>query len=207
MAGTQTLIPTQDVADGTGLNLTALLAAPTGTTLLFSNTGRERLYVSAGGSITTTVASGSNSGEISTIASWSAPSAGVLDVASSASFPSGGGTVTVAASGSTTAIVNYTGTGSGTLTGCTYVSGSPTGTVSTGGAVALASETVTVDVGALVDGQTVAAFPTATLTASDVYQFGPFHSVLDNNGTNQVQVVLSSVNNVTIALLQGIGVF
>lgn len=206
MAGTQTLLPVQDVADGSGLNLTTLLAAPTGTTLLFANTGRERLYVSAGGAVTTTVASGSNSGEISTIASWSAPSAGVLDVASSASFPSSG-TVTVAASGTTTAIVNYTGTGSGTLTGCTYVSGSPTGTVSTGGAVALASEAVTVDVGALVDGQTVAAFPTVTLTASDVYQFGPFHSVLDNNGTNQVQVVLSSVNNITIALLQGIGVF
>ena len=45
MAGTQTLTPTQDVADFSGLNITALPAAPTGTTLLFANTGRERLYV------------------------------------------------------------------------------------------------------------------------------------------------------------------
>ena len=37
MAGTQTLTPVQDVADGAGLNLTALLATPTGTTLLFGN--------------------------------------------------------------------------------------------------------------------------------------------------------------------------
>ena len=41
---TQVLTPTQDVADGAGLNITALLATPTATTLLFANTGRERLY-------------------------------------------------------------------------------------------------------------------------------------------------------------------
>ena len=86
----------------------------------------------------TTVASGSNGGEISTIASWSSPSAGVLDVASAASFPSSG-TITVAASGATTAIVTYTGTAAGQLTGCAYVSGSASGTVSTGGAVTLTS--------------------------------------------------------------------
>ena len=86
-----------------------------------------------------TVAAGSNGGQISLVASWSSPSAGVLAVASSAGFPPGGGTVNVAASGATTAVVTYTGTAAGQLTGCAYVSGSPSGTVSTGGAVTLTS--------------------------------------------------------------------
>ena len=84
----------------------------------------------------TTVAAGSNGGEISTIASWSSPSSGVLDVASTAGWPSAG-TFTVAASGSTTAICTYTGTTAASLTSCAYVSGSATGTVATGGAVTL----------------------------------------------------------------------
>jgi hypothetical protein len=116
---TQVLTPTQDVADGAGLNITALLATPTGTTLLFANTGRERLYVSAGA----------------------------------------------------------------------------------------VSETVTVDVGALVDGQTVSNFTTVNLTNGDLYQFGEFHSVLDQNGTNEIQVVLSTITSITVALIQDVGVF
>jgi hypothetical protein len=88
-----------------------------------------------GDAIATTVASGSNTGEISTVAAWSAPSAGVLDVAASTAFPASG-SFTVATS-STVATCNYTGKGVGTLTGVTYVSGSATGTVSTGGAVTL----------------------------------------------------------------------
>ena len=90
-----------------------------------------------------TVAAGSNGGEISTIATWTSPSAGVLDVANGTLFPSAGGAVTVAASGSTTAIVTYTGTTATSLTGCAYVSGSATGTVATGGAVTLTSSVAT----------------------------------------------------------------
>ncbi len=116
---TQTLTPTQFVADGAGLDITALLAAPTGTVLLFANTGREILFVAAGST----------------------------------------------------------------------------------------SETVTVDVGALVDGQTVSNFTTVNLTNGHTVAFGPFHSVLDNNGTNQVQVTLSTTSSITIALLQTVGVF
>jgi hypothetical protein len=116
---TQTLTPTQFVADGAGLNITSLLAAPTQTTLLFANTGREILFVSAGAS----------------------------------------------------------------------------------------SETVTVDVGALVDGQSVANFSAVTMTSSDLYAFGPFHSVLDQSGTNEVQVVLSTTTSITVALLQMVGVY
>jgi parallel beta-helix repeat protein len=79
----------------------------------------------------TTVAAGSNGAEPS---AWTTASPGTLDVASSSGFPSTG-QVWVAASGSTIALVSYTGTGAGTLTGCVYLSGSPTGTLSTGGAV------------------------------------------------------------------------
>ena len=111
--------PTQLVADGAGHNVTALLTAPTATTLLFANTGREILVVSAGAT----------------------------------------------------------------------------------------SETVTVDVGALVDGQTVSNFTTVNLTNGDLYTFGPFHSVLDQSGTNQVQVVLSTISSITVALLQTVGVY
>ena len=89
----------------------------------------------------TTVASGSNGGEISQIASWSSPSAGVLDVTTTTGWPTSG-TVNVAASGATTAVVTYAGTAAGQLTGCAYVSGSATGTVSTGGAVTLTSVSI-----------------------------------------------------------------
>ena len=116
---TQVLTPTQLVADGAGLDITALLAAPTATTLLFANTGREFLLVAAGST----------------------------------------------------------------------------------------SETVTVDVGALVDGQAVTNFTTVNLTNGHTVSFGPFHSVIDQNGTNQVQVVLSSTTSITVALIQTVGVY
>lgn len=115
----QLLTPTQFVADGGGLNITTALATPTATTLLFANTGRELLIVSAGA----------------------------------------------------------------------------------------VSETVTVDVGALVDGQAVTNFSAVSLTNGDLYSFGPFHSVLDGSGTNEVQVVLSTITSITVALLQMVGVF
>ena len=84
----------------------------------------------------TTVAAGSNGGTISGIAAWATPSAGVLAVANTAGWPTAG-TINVAASGATTAVVTYTGVTANTLTGCAYASGSPAGTVSTGGAVTL----------------------------------------------------------------------
>jgi hypothetical protein len=82
----------------------------------------------------TTVAAASNGGTISGVAAWAFPSAGVLAVASTATFQATG-QLQVAASGATTAIINYTGITSNTFTGCTYVSGSPVGTVATGGNV------------------------------------------------------------------------
>jgi hypothetical protein len=205
MTAAQTITATQLAADGTGSNLTALLASPTATTLQFQNTLNTILLVSAGAAVTTTVASGSNTGEISTIASWSDPSAGVLDVASSSGFPSSG-TLTVATS-TTTATITYTGTGSGTFTGCAYVSGSASGTVATGGAVTLAAETVTVNIEALIEGQAVSSFPAVTLTSSDLYTFGPFHSVLDAPGTNTMQVTLSTITGIEVGLITIPGVY
>ena len=84
----------------------------------------------------TAVASGSNGGEISTVASWANPSGGVLDVASTTGFTSTGGTLNVAASGATVAVITYGGITGTSFTGCAYVSGSATGTVATGGVVA-----------------------------------------------------------------------
>jgi hypothetical protein len=115
----QTLSPTPLVPDGAGLNITALLATPTATSLEFANTGREFLIVLPGAS----------------------------------------------------------------------------------------AETVTVDVGALVDGQTVTNFSAVTLTSTDVYSFGPYHSVLNQSGTNLIQVVLSTITSIQVALLQFTGVF
>lgn len=114
----QTLTPTPQVADGGGLDLTALLAAPTGTTLQFANTGRETLYVAAGAS----------------------------------------------------------------------------------------SETVTVDIGALVLGQPVSNFSSVPLTSGHTVMFGEFHSVLDQSGTNLIQVTLSTITSITVALVQSVGV-
>lgn len=114
---TQVLTPTQFVADGAGLDVTAALAAPTGVTLQFANTGREILFVAA----------------------------------------------------------------------------------------AASSETVTVDVGALVDGQSVTNFSAVTLTSGHTVAFGPFHSVLDQSGTSTIQIVLSTTTSITVALLQGVG--
>jgi hypothetical protein len=119
------------------------LCAPFVYAPLPSNSSAVQLTVStttlaAPNVVATTVASGSNGGEISQVASWTSPSAGVLDVATTAGWPSSG-TVTVAASGATTATVTYTGFTGSSLTGCAYVSGSPTGTVATGGAVTLTS--------------------------------------------------------------------
>ena len=42
---TQTLVPTQFVKNGAGLNITSLLAAPTQTTLQWANSGKEILFV------------------------------------------------------------------------------------------------------------------------------------------------------------------
>lgn len=104
----------------------------------------EDCFVLNTGNVSTTIAAGSNGGSIANIASWSSPSAGTLDVASSASFPSAGGTVLIATSNGVAA-VTYTGTGTGTLTGCTLNSSASAGTVATGGAVQLTSFAVVDD--------------------------------------------------------------
>lgn len=104
----------------------------------YLNTAVNNLIVGGryGVAASTTIGVGSNGGEISTIATWGGTFGGngTLDVASTAGFPATG-TLYVAASGTTTAVVTYTGVSGNTFTGCAYVSGSATGTVTTGGAV------------------------------------------------------------------------
>jgi hypothetical protein len=55
------------------------------------------------------------------------------------------------------------------------------------------AQTITVEVSCLVDGETVTAFPAVSLTSTDMYTFGPYHSVIDVNGTNLVNVYLGSL--------------
>ena len=74
-------------------------------------------------------------------------------------------------------------------------------------AAGASAETVTVDIGALVLGETVSNFSSVTLTSTDVYLFGPFHSVVDQSGTTSVQVTLSTTTAITVALLQTVGVY
>lgn len=114
---TQVLTPTQFVKDGPGLNITPLLAAPTGTTLQFANSGKEILFVSP----------------------------------------------------------------------------------------AASAETVTVDIGVTVLGQSVTNFSSVTLTSGDIYAFGPFDSPVDQPGTNTAQITLSTTTSIEVALLQMVG--
>ncbi len=89
----------------------------------------------------TTVSAGSNGGVLGNVATWSSPSPGVLDVASTSAFPAGGGTFTVVGS-SATETLTYTGKTSTALTGCQYVSGTSSNTVATSAEVTLIHDTI-----------------------------------------------------------------
>ena len=73
-------------------------------------------------------------------------------------------------------------------------------------AAAAGAETVTVDIGVTILGQTVANFPAVTLTNAHTVLFGPFSSQTDAPGTNTATVVLSTTTAITVALLQFTGV-
>ena len=142
LGGGSALVTGMAFGAGTTLYVTAPSVTFTGCTILAEiGTTAAINYPSPG----STVAAGSNGGTISTIATWTHPSAHTLDVANGTQFPSGGGAVTVAASGATTAVVNFTGVSGNSLTGCTYVSGAPApATVATSNAVSLTSGGLTV---------------------------------------------------------------
>lgn len=74
-------------------------------------------------------------------------------------------------------------------------------------AAAATSETVTVDFGSLVLGQAVSNFTTVNLTNAHTVAFGPFHSVLDEPGGNTIQVTLSTITSISVALVQTVGVY
>ena len=57
-----------------------------------------------------------------------------------------------------------------------------------------AAQTVTVEISCLVEGQTVSSFPAVTLAytaGTELYSFGPFHSLIDLTATNYVNVSIS----------------
>jgi hypothetical protein len=88
----------------------------------------------------TTVAAGSNGVNVSTFTG-----SGVLHAASSSGYP-GTGTLLVVRTSGAVVKITYTGTGSGTFTGCTTTSGS--GTLATGNGVATAGSYGAVTIGA-----------------------------------------------------------
>jgi hypothetical protein len=69
------------------------------------------------------------------------------------------------------------------------------------------AETVTVNIEALILGESVSSFPAVTLTTTDIYTFGPFHTVLDTPGTNIMQVTLSTITSIQVALVTIPGVY
>lgn len=74
-------------------------------------------------------------------------------------------------------------------------------------AAAAISETVTVDIGTTILGQSVTNFTAVSLTNAHTVVFGPFHSLLDQPGGTTVQVVLSTTTSISVALLQFVGVY
>ena len=68
--------------------------------------------------------------------------------------------------------------------------------------------TVTVDVGLTALGLQMPNFPAVTLTPTGhVFAFGPFDVPVDQSGTTNVLVTLSTVTAVTVALVQMTGAY
>ena len=68
------------------------------------------------------------------------------------------------------------------------------------------SETVIVDISVTILGQTVANFPSVSLTNAHTVLFGPFSSQIDTPGTNLMTVMLSTLTAIQVALLRFTGV-
>lgn len=66
-------------------------------------------------------------------------------------------------------------------------------------------ETVTVNVGVTVLGQAVSNFSEVSLTNGSIYAFGPFDSPVNQPGTGLVQITLSTITAITVALVQTVG--
>ena len=70
------------------------------------------------------------------------------------------------------------------------------------------AQTVTVDIGTTILGQTVSNFGAVTLTPTGhVFAFGPFDAPVDQAGSTNVLVTLSTVTAVTVALVQMAGAY
>lgn len=70
------------------------------------------------------------------------------------------------------------------------------------------AQTVTVDIGTTILGQTVSNFPAVTLTPTgNIFAFGPFDAPVDQAGTANVLVTLSATAGVLVALVQNAGAY
>ena len=69
-------------------------------------------------------------------------------------------------------------------------------------AAASTAETVQLDIGVTILGQTVANFTAVALTNTDTYLFGPFSAQVDAPGTAIAEITLSTTTSITVALLQ-----
>lgn len=131
-APTYTAVPNYTISpalpsSGTQYNTLRVAVLSVGATSMLANginQGNNSAVVNAGSAPSSTVAVASNGASIS---------ATPLNIASSASFPSGGGWAQVNHSGGYTSTIQYTGTAAGQLTGVTLISGGST--VSTGDTV------------------------------------------------------------------------
>jgi hypothetical protein len=73
-------------------------------------------------------------------------------------------------------------------------------------AAASTSETVTLDIGVTILGQTVTNFTAVALTNAHTYLFGPFSAQVDIPGGSTMQITLSTITSISVALIQFTGV-
>ena len=69
-------------------------------------------------------------------------------------------------------------------------------------AAAAGSETVQLDIGVTILGQTVANFTAVAITNAHTYLFGPFSAQLETASTNTAEVTLSTTTAITVALVR-----
>jgi hypothetical protein len=69
------------------------------------------------------------------------------------------------------------------------------------------AETVTVGIGMLVLGQPVNSFAPVAMIPGHLYAFGPFHRQADEQGTNIMQVTVSTTSSIQVAVIQMAGVY
>lgn len=142
VASNETYVDLSDNGDGTAAITYTAVPGYTTAPALAANSLRVAV-ISAGTSVNAGIAQGASTASASTQPSTtvavgsngSAISTSTLNVAASTTFPTGGGYAIVSHASGQTYLIQYTGKGTGTLTGVTVLAGTPANTVSTGDVV------------------------------------------------------------------------